>query len=489
MDTDNTLHSRNKLLVNIIWGMLILGIAVDFLTGAPPSAIITLTAVGVFACAAATVLTYKRWLESYVMYLVSAIVAVLTVLLIMTGPVVTTYFLVYVNLAIMTLYGSFRAIVFSALLGAALTAYVYLGPYRNDMFPNDSPITVLLYLGMVAAPLLASARFSEKLQRTAREEREQAVGEKNRTQAIVENVAGSLQVLNRFSEDLKQNVTAAGNISREVTAATLEITSGSQQLAASIAEVDRASRAIGEAVEGLASRSAEMRELSAASALRAAAGSEEVRRLKEQMDRLEEKIGRSVRLMEQLDEQSQKIGEIVAAIKNISAQTNLLALNAAIEAARAGEHGAGFGVVSGEIRKLAETSQQAAEEIENILEGIREKTSEAAREVHNGRDAARFSREAADRVAEALESLNADAEKVQAQASEVDRSADGLREQYAIVGGRIAEIAEITEKNLASMEQMSAAMQTQDRRIREIVHSFLQLDKLATDLSRMTEKA
>ena len=489
MASDNTLYSRNKLLVNIIWGMLLLGIVVDYITGAPPVAIYTLAGVGVSVCAVATVMTYKRWLESYVMYVVSSIVAVLTVLLIMTGPVVTTYFLVYVNLAIMTLYGSFRAILFSAFLGVALTGYVYLGPYRDDMFPNDSPITVLLYLAMVASPLLVSAKFSERLQRIARDEREQAIGEKNRTQAIVDNVASSLQVLNRFSEELKENVTATGDISREVTAAALEITSGSKQLAANIAEVGEASRSIGEAVEHFAARSTEMRERSAASVRRAAAGSEEVRRLEEQMNRLQESVGYSVRLMEQLNEQSRQIGEIVAAIKNISSQTNLLALNAAIEAARAGEHGRGFGVVSGEIRKLAETAQQAAEEIETILEAIREKASNAAQEVHRGSHTAELSREAAGRVAEVLDSLNADALEVERQAEEVNRSAEGLRSRYAIVGGRIADIADVTEKNMASIEQMAAGMQTQNRRIGEIVDSFLQLDKLASDLSGTAGKS
>lgn len=80
--------------------------------------------------------------------------------------------------------------------------------------------------------------------------------------------------------------------------------------------------------------------------------------------------------MVQLVEMTKKIDLIVSGVENIANQTNLLALNASIEAARAGEHGHGFAVVAGEIRKLAEDTQDNLKSMKTSLDAIRRSSEE-----------------------------------------------------------------------------------------------------------------
>ncbi|QJD85448.1 methyl-accepting chemotaxis protein [Cohnella herbarum] len=485
---NETLHRRNTLLVKVIWGMLVLGIVVDVLTDAPTSSIIVLAIVGTLACGLATLLTYKRWLSEYVMYFISGIITVLTVLLIITGPVITTYSLVYINLAIMTLYSNSKSIAFSGLSGAAVTICFFLSSYKDELFGDSDPFTMLMYLVLIAVPLYASAKFSERLQSEASSQREQAVIERNRAQGIVDNVSASLSTLNEFSSNLKANMTSTSTISKDVTAAFSEVTSGLETQTSSITDISEAIRFIGQEVASLADRSTGMKELADLSVSLANVGSQDAAALELHMSHVNETIGTSAMLMNELNEHNKKIGDIVSAIKAISYQTNLLALNAAIEAARAGEHGKGFAVVSQEIRKLAESSKQSTEQIESILDRISSKTTEAVDQVLQGQQNVEESSAAVRKVAEIMRSLSDGSNNVERQSGEVNRSADDLLRQYNKITDQIVTIAGTTAQNMASIQEMSASMITQDTRLGDIAESFLQLDKLASDLTKMTER-
>lgn len=88
-----------------------------------------------------------------------------------------------------------------------------------------------------------------------------------------------------------------------------------------------------------------------------------------------------VQEVNQMNNDIQDIGKIVQLINDIAEQTNLLALNASIEAARAGEAGRGFAIVAEEVRNLAEQSNQSANNIRTMIDSIRFKSGDIAKEI------------------------------------------------------------------------------------------------------------
>ena len=99
---------------------------------------------------------------------------------------------------------------------------------------------------------------------------------------------------------------------------------------------------------------------------------------------LRETIGDTAKKVKLLGESSQKISHVVSLINQIAMQTNLLAINAGIEATRAGEQGQGFAVVAEEVAALANRSSDATAEIEDIVAGIQQETSEVVKAMELG---------------------------------------------------------------------------------------------------------
>lgn len=181
---------------------------------------------------------------------------------------------------------------------------------------------------------------------------------------------GVLRMIKRYIQAINEAEIAISTTSNEI-AATVE--QQERTITQQAAAVNQTTTTMDEL--GASSRaSAEQAEASAAGTrqalMLAEGGTKAVQQTMEGMSTLKAKVGAIADQILRLSEQTNQIGGISALVGDIANQTNMLALNAAVEAARAGEHGKGFGVVAGEIRKLADQSKQSAGKINTLVTDI-----------------------------------------------------------------------------------------------------------------------
>ena len=216
--------------------------------------------------------------------------------------------------------------------------------------------------------------------------------------------------------------------------------------------------------------------------IEANAGTEAVEAAVNQIISVEKIVNDSALTVDKLGERSKEIGQIVESISGIAEQTNLLALNAAIEAARAGEHGRGFAVVSEEVRKLAEESQESSQKIATLIGEIQAETTTAVDSMQKGNAAVRAGTQSVERLRDTFDSIKEASIKVETEAKNM------VRELKAVESATF-KIRHCNDKTLEKglgiskeMESVSAAAQQQSASSEEISSAAEALSRLAQEL-------
>jgi methyl-accepting chemotaxis protein len=164
--------------------------------------------------------------------------------------------------------------------------------------------------------------------------------------------------------------------------------------------------------------------------------------------------------MSSLVHRSEEIGKVVTVIQEISEQTNLLALNAAIEAARAGEHGRGFAVVAGEVRRLAERTKSATEEIESTILSIQHETSETLDVMQRSRVEVDTGIGETSRARASLDAIIASAKEVEHMIQLIASAATEQNAASAEIAESASQISKLSTENYQASEETSEACQS-----------------------------
>ncbi|WP_153109193.1 methyl-accepting chemotaxis protein [Propionivibrio limicola] len=164
--------------------------------------------------------------------------------------------------------------------------------------------------------------------------------------------------------------------------------------------------------------------------------------------------------IEGLLERSREIDSIAAVIKEIADQTNLLALNAAIEAARAGEQGRGFAVVADEVRKLAERTTQATDQITQMIGAVQSDTGAVVKSMQSVTPQVALGVEMATSAAAALREINDGTATTLGNVREVANATAEQSQASTSVAQNVERIAEMVEKSAASVRAANENVQS-----------------------------
>ncbi len=282
-------------------------------------------------------------------------------------------------------------------------------------------------------------------------------------------------------KELAQVIGSVRSSADTISAASEQLHSTSMENKNSISEqndranqIATAAEEMTQTVSGIAINATEMARAAEHTAKLAIKGKDVVNKTTKEVQSIADTVLETSKVVANLGEKSQQIGEIANVIRDIADQTNLLALNAAIEAARAGEHGRGFAVVADEVRKLAERTQSATAEIEQMIRGIQKEVSVAVEKMDAG---VHKVDEGVELSQEAISSLD-----------QIVSEIGNLQNKIMQVASSVEQMSKVSDQVAVDINTLATSLQTSNISADEVLNAADNLGRLAGELLSLIKK-
>ncbi len=297
----------------------------------------------------------------------------------------------------------------------------------------------------------------------------------------VANVKVSAESLSAVSEET--NAT-----SEEMAAAITEIARGASQTATEAEGANHLSKKLSDQINDISLKASELTLLAEKADDVNHSGINQINHLKGSFTTSQEFLHTMEEVIHDLESKINKIEHVMTTITQISSQTNLLALNASIEAARAGEHGKGFAVVAEEVRKLAEQSVLATDEVKETITAIQTGALLAVESMSKTKENFTQQSEVVTETETNFHTISNLVEQMQQSIIYIHSEIAHIDESKEEVLHGIHNMAAMAEESAAACEEVSASTDEQVRAIQTVAESAEQLTELSNELKEVIDK-